>query len=791
MRFVAREISQEMLHAQLSDDATLTLLKACAGEPLTLNSAGTELAVVSIPHSTISTGNFTNNQGVAVGDSAIALHNVVINFYHINVTLTPEQATSAPTVTLPPPVDPADTSTQPPRTIPHLASRAEMLIGRDTELDALHERFQHICSTQTGQIVFITGKDGYGKSALLHSFLEELQDDEAHTDVARVLLRFWPTASMTFEEKTQLYADDPYLQHVAPLLPHVQRAWPQACADDSGEHFSWAMAQLAGALGYLPQPSTRVPDRLEALLPSIRQLARQRPLILACENLEYAPDVWIHFLQYLQPEIERDLPLLLLGTLRLQHPLEQLPDEEHGVIEGWAVELQKQPQAQLVWLDTVDIDAIHTWLGAADPRLAPRLMQLNAGVPYLIECWWQSWVDAGLIRQDDDGRCVVPPDEQRWVFGEQRDLAMRLLRLGLEREPILPEQQAMQVLQVASLEGPSFTAQVVAGVLGLDLDAVRDLLDESLLWTADFPEGMIDEIGYAEIEGLSTKELPNLYCFTSPHLQHIWQSYAPAQRVHGWQTALIAQLRSVYLRNPALIEERLLPLLEAVGDTKAASAIRQRWRADQSQRGMELEIFFLEQIAHGNNAAAYQLFEKRLELAKAYHDAGNYQHALRYAEAAHRQALKWQDELREARAASWMGGLLKAMGDLSAARPLYERALAIQERLLGPTHPNTATSLNNLGTLLQAMGELPAARPYYERALTIHEQVLGPLHPNTASSLNSLGYLLQAMGELSAARPFFERALAIAEQQLGSSHPHTKLYRENYQDLLEQLNAQQ
>jgi Tetratricopeptide repeat len=37
--------------------------------------------------------------------------------------------------------------------------------------------------------------------------------------------------------------------------------------------------------------------------------------------------------------------------------------------------------------------------------------------------------------------------------------------------------------------------------------------------------------------------------------------------------------------------------------------------------------------------------------------------------------------------------------------------------MLGPDHPDTATSLNNLGALLQELGQLEAARLYLERAL--------------------------------------------------------------------------
>jgi tetratricopeptide (TPR) repeat protein len=82
------------------------------------------------------------------------------------------------------------------------------------------------------------------------------------------------------------------------------------------------------------------------------------------------------------------------------------------------------------------------------------------------------------------------------------------------------------------------------------------------------------------------------------------------------------------------------------------------------------------------------------------------------------------------------------MGDLAGARPYFERALAIHEKVLGGEHPHTALSLNNLGYLLQAMGDLVGARPYYERALAIREKVLGGEHPDTVTvrgNLESLG----------------------------------------------------
>jgi Tetratricopeptide repeat len=55
--------------------------------------------------------------------------------------------------------------------------------------------------------------------------------------------------------------------------------------------------------------------------------------------------------------------------------------------------------------------------------------------------------------------------------------------------------------------------------------------------------------------------------------------------------------------------------------------------------------------------------------------------------------------------------LLYYQGDYAAARLLCELALAIYGKVLGPEHPNTAASVNNLALLLRVRGDLAAARP--------------------------------------------------------------------------------
>src|SRR5688500_5046319 len=62
----------------------------------------------------------------------------------------------------------------------------------------------------------------------------------------------------------------------------------------------------------------------------------------------------------------------------------------------------------------------------------------------------------------------------------------------------------------------------------------------------------------------------------------------------------------------------------------------------------------------------------------------------------------------------------------------------IAEKVAGPEHPHTASSLNSLASCLAAQGDFAGALPLRERALAICEKVLGPQHPDTATSLSGL-----------------------------------------------------
>nr|VFK14111.1 MAG: Tetratricopeptide repeat-containing protein [Candidatus Kentron sp. FM] len=120
-----------------------------------------------------------------------------------------------------------------------------------------------------------------------------------------------------------------------------------------------------------------------------------------------------------------------------------------------------------------------------------------------------------------------------------------------------------------------------------------------------------------------------------------------------------------------------------------------------------------------------------------------------------------------------LAGLYQSQGRYSEAEPLYQRALAASERVLGKEHPDTLSSLGNLALLYQAQGRYGEAEPLLQRVLATRERVLGRKHPDTLASLNDLALLYDAQGRYGEAEPLYQRALAARERVLGKEHPDT------------------
>jgi tetratricopeptide (TPR) repeat protein len=108
---------------------------------------------------------------------------------------------------------------------------------------------------------------------------------------------------------------------------------------------------------------------------------------------------------------------------------------------------------------------------------------------------------------------------------------------------------------------------------------------------------------------------------------------------------------------------------------------------------------------------------------------------------------------------------------LVQAEPLYRRALAICEQQLGPLHPDTASTLNNLANLYQVQGQYAQAEPLFRRALAIYEYVLGPEHPHTQGTRRNYALLLRAMGREAEAEQMEEGASGPPAEHQAAEYP--------------------
>jgi hypothetical protein len=102
---------------------------------------------------------------------------------------------------------------------------------------------------------------------------------------------------------------------------------------------------------------------------------------------------------------------------------------------------------------------------------------------------------------------------------------------------------------------------------------------------------------------------------------------------------------------------------------------------------------------------------------------------------------------------AWAVWFLGELGDnATQAIHIAEPLLTDQERILGPGHPHTLTSRNNLGDTYRTAGRAAEAIPLHERNLADRERLLGPDHPHTLISRNNLANAHQDAGRTAEAK---------------------------------------
>jgi class 3 adenylate cyclase/tetratricopeptide (TPR) repeat protein len=192
------------------------------------------------------------------------------------------------------------------------------LVGRGGELRLLHEALTRMRQERSPQLVTLVGVPGIGKSRLVYELMQIIQasGELTYWRQGRSLpygegVTFWALAEMVKAQAGILETDSP-----ADAQAKLSQAVSILLADDP--QAQWVESHLRPLVG-LTTESTLAGDRRGESFAAWRRffeaMAEQRPLVLVFEDLHWADDDLLDFVDHLV-EWAGDVPLLVVATAR-------------------------------------------------------------------------------------------------------------------------------------------------------------------------------------------------------------------------------------------------------------------------------------------------------------------------------------------------------------------------------------------------------------------------------------------------------------------------------------------
>ena len=319
---------------------------------------------------------------------------------------------------------------------------AAPLVGRDDELDALRDALARAGRERTAQLVTLVGLPGIGKSRLVYELWAGVEADPqlVYWRQGRSLpygsgVSFWALGEMT-KAQAGILENDPAEAAERKLLQAVA----QAVHEESESR--WIAAHLRPLVG-LPAES-EVGDRREEAFAAWRRffeaLAEQRPLVLVFEDIHWADEGLLDFIDHLV-EWTTDVPLLVVCTAR-----PELLDRRPGWGGG-------KRNAATISLSSLADDDVSRLVQALVGEAKPELVAHAGGNPLYAEEY------ARMLAQSGNGDDVPLPDSVQGI------IAARLDTLPLEEKALAQDAAVLgkvfwtgELAHVARLERTAATA---------------------------------------------------------------------------------------------------------------------------------------------------------------------------------------------------------------------------------------------------------------------------------------------------------------------------------------------
>jgi class 3 adenylate cyclase/tetratricopeptide (TPR) repeat protein len=335
------------------------------------------------------------------------------------------------------------------------------LIGRQDEINFLLER-QRLAWKGEGQIVLISGEPGIGKSRLSAALAERIAG-EPHTRLRYQCSPYYTSSALRpfitqLERAAGFKTDDTSDQR----LDKLEAVLAMSASRIEG------LAPLLAALLSIPfgerypplalSPAQQRRRTLAALLDQFEGLARQQPILLSFEDLQWADATSLELLD-LTVERVRQLPVLALFTFR--------PEFE----PPW-VGLRNVGTLTLGRLDHDDVENMVTRVtgGRVLPvEVMKQIVAKTDGNPLFVEELTKTVLEAGILLEDAEGYRIEGPLPPLAIPETLQDSLMaRLDRLAPVRE----------IAQIGAAIGREFSYPLMRALVGRDETALKHGLAE-------------------------------------------------------------------------------------------------------------------------------------------------------------------------------------------------------------------------------------------------------------------------------------------------------------------------
>ena len=336
------------------------------------------------------------------------------------------------------------------------------LIGREHELNLLRELFGRVVRDAAVQLVTISGEPGVGKTRLLWEFQRFVDDlpELVYWRQGRCLpygegVTFWALGEAVKAHAGILESDGP-----EDAAAKLAAAVDEVVADD-GES-EWFRARLAPLVGVTSQGGAERDESFAAWRGMLEAIATTRPLVLIFEDLHWADEQMLGFIEHLV-EWSSEAPILVLCTAR---------PELYERAPGWG---GGKRNATTIGLSPLSAEETALLLaGLLEQAVLPADMQTalldrSGGNPLYAEEFVRMLIDGGaLVRRGRtwelaaDADVTVPDSVQALI-------AARLDTLSSERKALLHD---------AAVVGKVFWSGVLTEMGSRQEPAVRDGLHE-------------------------------------------------------------------------------------------------------------------------------------------------------------------------------------------------------------------------------------------------------------------------------------------------------------------------